>query len=520
MVAPTELPLKWSKRAIRTISLAAFLIGGDACFAADDGALVKRGEYLVTAGDCVACHTNPGGEKFAGGLYIPTPVGKISTPNLTPDKETGIGSWTDDQFYRAFHEGIDNEGHYLYPVFPFPWYTKVTKDDALAIKAYLFSLKPVHAPRKPIEIGFPFNIREGLLTWRTLFFTQATFKPDAKATTEVNRGAYLVEGLGHCGECHNRDNLLGASNWSGKLQGGEISGWYAPNITSDGREGVGRWADNDIVTFLKTGERPNAKTVALGPMHEVIYDSTSKMTDADLHAIAAYLKSTAAKQTISKEDSSKGVAEPKVASAAYLSYCASCHQKNGEGIKGAIPGLAGNGAVTAKGPENVIRVVLGGLEGSDGLSPMPALGQTMSDQEVADAVNYVRSTWGNHAPADAGPGAVGGLRKQAQTMLAMNRPQPCAPYNDATIGKAIDSGDVKAKLEKMDIANMLPTIDAILPEIKKGAPQANPDQLANALTATYCPIAQHTVPAARQSIAMGDFAVLTYGQAKKNGAKN
>ncbi len=504
----------------RTAVASAFVLAMCTAAWADDADLVKRGEYLVTAGDCVACHTNPGGEKFAGGLYMPTPVGQISTPNLTPDKETGIGSWTDDQFYKAFHEGIDNEGKYLYPVFPFPWYTKVTKDDALAIKAYLFSLKPVHAPRKPIEIGFPFNIRTALITWRTLFFTEGPFKPDPKATAEVNRGAYLVEGLGHCGECHNRDNLLGASNWSGKLQGGQISGWYAPNITSDGRDGVGQWADDDIVKFLKTGERPKAKTVALGPMHEVIYDSTSKMTDADLHAIASYLKSTAAKQTISNTTSSKGANEPRVASAAYLSYCASCHQKNGEGLQGAIPSLAGNGAVTAKGPENVIRVVLGGLEGSNGLSPMPALGQTMTDQEVADAVNYVRSSWGNQAPADVGPGAVGTLRTQAQTMLAMNRPQPCAPYNDPTIEKAIDSGDVKAKLDKMDIANMLPTIDAILPDIKKGAPQANPDQLANALTATYCPIAKQKVPAERQSIAMGDFAVLTYGQAKKNGAKN
>ena len=275
-------------------------------FAADDNAdLVKKGEYLVTAGDCVACHTAPGGEKFAGNYFLPTPVGKIPTPNLTPDKETGIGNWTDDQFYRAIHEGIGNKGEYLYPALPFPWFTKVTREDAMAIKAYLFSLKPVHNPRKPLEIGFPFDIRTGLLTWRLLFFKEGTFEPDPKATPAVNRGAYLVEGLGHCGACHNRDNMMGASVWSGKLQGGKISGWYAPNITSDGRDGVGRWPEDDIVKFLKTGERHNAKTVALGPMHEVIYDSTSHMSDEDLHAIASYLKATAAKQTISDSSSSK-----------------------------------------------------------------------------------------------------------------------------------------------------------------------------------------------------------------------
>ncbi len=501
-----------------TIVSLALLMSAYPAFA-DDQDLVKKGEYLVTAGDCVACHTEPGGQKFAGNYVLPTPVGGIPTPNLTPDKETGIGNWSDEQFYKAFHDGIGDHGEYLYPAFPFPWFTKVTKDDAKAIKAYLFSLKPVHNPRKPLQVGFPFDIRTGLLAWRTLFFKEGTFQPNPKASDQVNRGAYLVEGLGHCGACHNRQKFTGASFWSGTLEGGEISGWYAPDITSDGRDGVGRWKDDDIVKFLKTGERPNAKTVALGPMHEVIYDSTSHMSDADLHAIAAYLKSTKPVQAISNSESSKGTKEARVDGSAYLSHCASCHQQNGEGVKGAIPGLAGNGAVTAKGPENVIRVVLGGLEATNGLSPMPAYGARMSDQEIADAVNYVRSSWGNHAPADTGPGEVAALRKNAQTMLAMNRPQPCAPYTDATLDKAIQSADVTSKLQKMDIANMLPTIDDILPGIKKGAPGANPDNITNALIATYCPIA-NKLPEAQQSVAMGDFAVLTYGQAKKNGQPN
>ena len=206
--------------------------------AADD-ALIKKGEYLMRAGDCIACHTAPGGTPFAGGLYMPTPFGSISTPNITPDKDTGIGTWSDDQFYHAVHDGIGHKGEYLYPVFPFPWYTKVTRDDVMAIKAYLFSLKPEHAPRKPLQLAFPFSIRTALLTWRTAFFKAETFKPDPSASAQVNRGAYLVEGLGHCGECHNHNNVLGASDWSGKLEGGEIDGWYAPNITSNGKEGVG-----------------------------------------------------------------------------------------------------------------------------------------------------------------------------------------------------------------------------------------------------------------------------------------
>ena len=518
---------RWTSLRVRRGLLTVLAVGlaGPAYAAADNADLVKRGEYLATAGDCVACHSAPGGEKFAGGLYMNTPVGALSTPNLTPDKDTGIGNWTDDQFYRAMHEGIDDQGAYLYPAFPFPWYTKVTKDDALAIKAYLFSLRPVHAPRKEIKIGFPFDIRTGLLTWRTLFFKAGTFQPDPKESAELNRGTYLVEGLGHCGECHNHSKLLGASVWSGKLEGGEIEGYYAPNITSDGKQGVGLWKKEDIVTYLKTGSKPDHTSVAKGPMRETIDDSLSKLSDADLGAMAEYLKATAAKQTISSSDSSKGAVLPASAPDAYLSYCASCHQPNGMGVKNAIPALAGNGSVTTKGAENVIRAVLGGLPATNGLAPMPALGQTMSDAEIASAVNYVRHAWGNNAPADAGPGDVGRLRAKALTMLAMNRKDACIPVADAakpntSLPTALDTGEVKSKLEKMSASDMLTTIDAILPGIRKDAQGATSDQITNALTAAYCPIAMQKVEGGQKSIVLGNFATLVYGQAKKNGKPN
>lgn len=489
---------------------------------ADDAELVKRGEYLATLGDCVACHSAPGGEKFAGGLYMKTPVGSIATPNITPDNETGIGKWTDEQFYRAMHEGIGAHGEYLYPAYPFPWYTNVKKEDVQAIHAYLKSLKPVHAPRKPLEMGFPFNVREGLLAWRLAFFKENWLKIDPKASPEVQRGAYIVEGLGHCGECHNANKLTGASNLSGTLQGGQIEGYYAPNITSNRKDGVGAWSETDIVTYLKTGSKPDHTSVAAGPMREEVMDSTSKMTDADLHAIAAYLKSFQSDQSISASESSKGAPVPVAGEEVYLSYCVSCHQRDGKGIAGAVPALAGNGSVTAKGPQNVIRAVLGGLYARDGLSPMPAYGQTMTDQQVADVTNYVRSAWGNGAPADTGPGEVGALRDQALTMLAMNRPGACAPAKEPAqaVQKAAEQSDVKSKLETMDPANMLPTIDGILPDIKKGAPGATPDQISNGMTAAYCPIVMQKFADNQKSKVIGDFAVLTYGQAKKNGTDN
>jgi mono/diheme cytochrome c family protein len=238
--------------------------------------LIARGKYLADIGDCSSCHTASNGTKFAGGRYMPTPFGPISTPNITPDKSTGIGNWTDDDFYRALHDGITKAGEHIYPVMPYPWYTKVTRDDVMAIKAYLFSLQPVNAPRKPNELAFPFNIREGLAAWDGLFLRKGTFQPDPSKSAEINRGAYIVQGLGHCGECHNGRNLLGDTKMADSLQGGPIQHWYAPNITSDVQDGIGKYSDDQVFTFLKTGVSPGMG-VAAGPMSETIHDSLRKL---------------------------------------------------------------------------------------------------------------------------------------------------------------------------------------------------------------------------------------------------
>ena len=251
-----------------------------------------RGEYLAIVGDCMSCHTAHDGQKFAGGRYMPTPFGPISTPNITPDKQTGIGNWTDDDFYHALHDGIAKGGEHLYPVMPYPWYTKVTRDDVLAIKAYLFSLPPANSPRPPNKLEFPFNVRAGLAVWDELFFHEGTFQPIQGKSAEVNRGAYIVEGLGHCGECHNGHNLLGDTAAAEPLHGGEIEHWYAPNITSDVHEGIGRFTDAQLFAFLKTG-LASGMGVVVGPMAETVHDSLSKLTDEDVRAIIAYLRSTA-----------------------------------------------------------------------------------------------------------------------------------------------------------------------------------------------------------------------------------
>lgn len=475
---------------------------------------IQRGAYLATAGDCVSCHTAPGGKPFSGGLYMPTPFGQISTPNITPDKATGIGEWSDEDFYRALHEGVGRHDEYLYPVFPFPWFTKATREDVLAIKAYLFSLPPEHAERKPLKFGFPFNIRESLLVWRTAFFKPGTFAPDPNRSDEINRGAYLVEGLGHCGECHNHRNIFGASRWSGKLEGGEIEGWYAPNITSDGHQGIGAWSIDQIVTFLKTGAAP-AVGVAVGPMQETIERSLRHLTDQDLQAIAAYLKSVTARETY-KPGAVEGAKGD--GAQAYLSYCASCHQLDGRGVAGMIPALAGNGAVKAQGPENIIRVVLGGREASHGLGPMPAIGAGMTDREVADAVNYVRTAWGNDAPANAGGGLVGDLRAKTQTLMAGNLSGGCSTIANPNLAKAIDNSGARDMLKGMPAALILDRIDAILSKLKAGG---SDDDIVNALTTTYCTVAlSGPMPPAERAAMLGNFSSLVYGQIKKGAQPN
>jgi mono/diheme cytochrome c family protein len=447
---------------------------------------------------------------------MPTPFGEISTPNITPDKATGIGNWSDDDFYRAMHEGIGHNKEYLYPVFPFAWFTKVTRDDALAIKAYLFSLPAQNAPRQPQKLAFPFSIREGLLAWRTAFFKAATFAPDPHGSDQINRGAYLVEGLGHCGECHNRHNVFGASDWSGKLEGGEIEGWYAPNLTSAGSDSIAAWSTDQIATFLKSGAAPG-KGVALGPMRETIDNSLRYLSDEDINAIAAYIKEATANTPATA--AAEGTPPPtRAGGEVYLNACAFCHGIDGKGVAGQIPALAGSPAVTAEGPQNVIRVVVGGLEATHGFAPMPAVGVGLTDGDVAAVVNYVRTSWGNQAPATAEAGTVADLRPKTRTLLTANLPDGCPGISNPALSKSVDG--VRDQLNKVGPAAMLQAIDSILPKLKTSG--AKDDDIVNALTAAYCPVvtADKDASAAERAAQLGNFSVLVYGQVKNGGKTN
>jgi mono/diheme cytochrome c family protein len=369
---------------------------------------VQRGEYLARAGDCIACHTAPTGRLFAGGLAMPTPFGTLYSTNITPDLETGIGKWNADQFYEVMHNGRSPDTGLIYPAMPFASYTKVTRADSDAIFAYLQTIPAVRQQDRPNDLRFPYNNRALILGWRTLFFNEGNYKPDPHQSAEWNRGAYLVEGLGHCGMCHTPINALGGSSEAQKFQGGLIpmQNWYAPSLTSNQEAGLGDWSIEDIIQYLRTGK--SKRGIVYGPMAEVVYNSLQYLTDEDVHAMAVYLKSLAqgtppppATTTAAHAESSLLLTLGKTV---YDAHCASCHGAQGRGEPPDYPPLAQNQSIEMASAVNAIRMVLNGgyPPGTDG-NPrpygMPPFAQTLSDDEVAAVVSYIRTSWGNSGAA-------------------------------------------------------------------------------------------------------------------------
>ena len=372
---------------------------------------VQQGEYLARAGDCVACHTAPTGPRFAGGRAMPTPFGTLYSTNITPDLETGIGKWNADDFYRVMHVGRMPDGGLIYPAMPFPSYTKVTRADSDAIFAYLKTIPAVHQPDRPNDLRFPFNNRSLVIGWRTLFFNEGEYTPDPHQSAEWNRGAYLVEGLGHCGMCHTPINALGGSSEARAFQGGLIpmQNWYAPSLTSNKEAGLGDWSIDDIVDLLKSGR--SRRGIVYGPMAEVVYDSLQYLTDADTRAMAVYLKSLGQGSPPPEATTTAQRAEKSLlltlGKTVYETRCATCHSANGRGKPPDYPPLAQNQSIEMSSAVNAIRMVLNGgyppgTTGNPRPYGMPPFAQTLSDNEVAAVVSYIRTAWGNRgAPVTA-----------------------------------------------------------------------------------------------------------------------
>lgn len=362
---------------------------------------VERGRYLARAGDCVACHLGPDRQSLAGGHRLETPFGAIAVPNITPDAETGIGSWSADDFHRAMHKGVRPDGTHLYPAFPYTAFTRLSRQDNDAIYAYLRTLEPVRNAVDRDTLPFPFNIRALMGIWNRLNFTPGEFQPDPQRSEAYNRGAYLVEGPAHCGLCHTPRNLLGGDRDGQHLQGGVLQDWFAPNITADRRVGIGGWSDDEMVEYLRTGR--NAHSAASGPMAEVVAFSTSQLSEADLRAIATYLRERGAAAEPAPAPLAAEEPRMRTGSAIYADSCAACHRGNGSGVDRMFPRLARSALVQQGDATSVIRMILeGGQAAATPLAPtapaMPAFGWRMNDRQVADVATYLRNAWGNAAP--------------------------------------------------------------------------------------------------------------------------
>jgi mono/diheme cytochrome c family protein len=368
-----------------------------------DPARIAEGRYLVTISDCAGCHTARDGVALAGGKSLATPFGNISAPNLTPDRDTGLGHWNFAQFWQALHDGRGHAGELLYPVFPYTSYTRISARDASAMLAYLQSLPAVHRAAARPALRFPYGIRDSLLVWRALYFRPGVFRPDPARSPQWNRGAYLVQGPGHCIECHAGRDSLGGIPLGMPLAGGQIpmQNWYAPDLSGGAHGGLAGWSGQDIVDLLKTGQ--SSKGAAFGPMADVVTGSTQYMTDEDLRAVATYLGGLPSRQPAPDiQHPSKAAAVVTQGEPLYVQHCAACHGKDGAGVADVYPALAGNASTLDPDGVNATRaVLLGGFAPVTAANPrpysMPPFAQKLSDDEVAALVSYVRRSWGNHA---------------------------------------------------------------------------------------------------------------------------
>ena len=374
---------------------------------ADTDALA-RGQYLADAADCLACHTAEGGQPFAGGRAFQTEFGTLYSPNISPDPETGIGGWSDEDFVKALHEGVAKDGERLYPAFPYAAYTYLTRDDVLAIKAYLFSQPPVRQEAPEHELKFPYNQRWLMGIWALLYNPDTRFRPVPERSPEWNRGAYVVEALGHCGECHTPRTPLQSLDNRRKFGGGLAEGWRAYNLSSDEDSGIGGWSAADVEQYLKTGRSQNRGS-AFGPMAEAVHLSFAKMTDSDVDAIVEYVRSVppvatpdlpAPRTSLADTDPLKGgtAADNARGLEIFSGTCAGCHGWTGR--NDLVPHSAFVGSRSVNDP-TATNVALAILHGAGELPPsataivtMPAFGEVLTDADVAAVANYVIARFG------------------------------------------------------------------------------------------------------------------------------
>jgi mono/diheme cytochrome c family protein len=448
IVAASAVTIVFSQTATSTIS-AVPLPPGSAADAATSTAspIVERGRYLVAVGDCMDCHTPAGTAPFSGGRPVATPFGTVLSANLTSDATTGIGRYTADTFYRALHEGIDHEGRNLYPAFPYNNFTNVTREDTDAMYAYMRTVTPVQHEVDRNQLKFPFNVRALMAVWNWMFLKQGPLPADSTKSAQWNRGAYIVQGLGHCEACHTARNMLGGQKHEAAFQGGAFDTWYAPDITPNHRTGIGSWTTDDLLEFFREGR--NVHSSASGEMGEVVGFSTSQMNDADLAAVLAYLADRP-----SSPDAPIAAPNANVMTqggAIWQDACSACHRMEAQGVPRYFPPLKSNANLQQRDPTTVIHYILAGAQhrpNQRAPTPlsMPAFDWKLDDSQVAAVATYARNSWGNSASAVT-PEQVGDLRKKLAAVDGNRLRQLVAPTdlkkpNPSTLGTAdTDSRD-------------------------------------------------------------------------------
>ncbi len=473
------------------------------------GAEVERGKYLARAADCFSCHTAAGGAPFAGGAPLATPFGTIYGPNITPDRSTGIGTWTRAEFARAVREGVRKDGALLYPAMPYTNYTKITDADLDALWAYMRSVPAVaHAVPEPDNtFSFPFNIRRGLAVWQGLYFESGRFVPATDKDPVWNRGAYLVEAFGHCDACHTPRNLAQATQSKHYLTGAQIQGWYAPDIGNDPLSELSNWNTDQLAAFLKTGHT-HGNTKAFGPMQEVIHDSLRHLTDQDLKAMAIYLKGRSGTERVAASARS---ATPEVMPAErfaagrdlYEQHCASCHRNDGKGQQGTVPALAGNTAVTSREPYNVIMAMLYGFQPQGAWAAMGSFASSLTDDQLSDVANYVRTAWGNSGTPNATPWMVGNWREKERVAPAQDHPALACPILAKDLMEpALGAGADTLRQAAADRAKL----DRLVGSYTAARPHASSAQVIEAMSSAYCrAISNAGMPQARMDASIAEF---------------
>jgi mono/diheme cytochrome c family protein len=357
---------------------------------------VSRGRYLARAGDCMSCHTPQvrGAFPGAGGRLLELPkFGKLFTPNITPDVETGIGSWSQEDFYQAMHNGIRKDGSYLYPAFPYPSFTKMSRREVNDIYAYLRTLKPEHNKVEVNQLHFPFSVRSSIAVWRALYFTPGTYVYDDTKSAELNRGKYLVMGPGHCSACHTPRNFMGATEKDNEFAGADVDNWYASNLRYSEKNGISQWTEGDLVNFLGTGAAEGKATV-VGPMAEVVFESLQYLTLPDLKAIALYLKSISSPGYFDEKEKRADL-NLSHGRTVYTINCAKCHRADGLGTPGAYPPFFQNPVINQDDSTNLINVLLLGIPLRNGYEAMPSFEDSLTSEEIAAVANFIRVTWGS-----------------------------------------------------------------------------------------------------------------------------